>query len=298
MAIKISVIVITFNQEDKILRCLNSILLSETGHLELIVADDCSSDNTPNLVDRWLSEKGSEFLTTSFIKRKINLGTVANICDAIAASHGQFIKLIAGDDWFCEGALDYFFHLVSSSSFDAAFSPVLIALEDDSKNVELTGARLEASKKENFFSLSSQEQFNILSVIDVLPAPGAFFSRRYWDRINLERYGFKISEDWPMWILGSLYEMKFIKISHPLVVYLQHKKSVTQDITKPAYKTGIQDTLKMYRDIVFRNKSKLTTATLLKVYANYFALYLFNIMPSHLVFRITEMRRKLISKFL
>lgn len=298
MSTQISVIIITYNQEKKILRCLNSLLRSKTRSIELIIADDCSKDNTQQVVISWLAEKGHAFKSVSFIRQPSNLGIVANICNAVAKANGDFIKLIAGDDWFCDGAIDSLQNIADNSSFDVAFSPVLIAIEDDSETLTISSSRLEASKKDSFFSLSSKEQFNVLALMNLFPAPGSFFSRSFWNTIRLEDYGFKTSEDWPMWLLGSLKGVKFIKISEPLVVYLRHRHSVTQNLHSPAYKKGFEDTIKMYRDIVFPNKDKLERVNLLKAYLNFCGLQILSVLPNAIIYKITALRRKFIRRFM
>ena len=292
MSGKISVVIIVYNQADKIRRCLDSLLRSNFKDFEVVVADDCSTDTTREVVRQWMSDNSTVFKSILLVENETNVGVVSNIVKGINASHGVFVKLIAGDDWFCDGAFDFYNDIIVNRSFDIAFCPVRIALENQFGEVEITDCRMEASKKQSFFSLSSKDQFNALALSDLLPAPGSFFTRAYWDSIQLERYNFKIGEDWPMWILGTLKELKFIKIEEPLVVYLRHKASITQNIASPLYKVGINDTLKMFKMIILPNKSRLYLKTLARVWVNYFALTVLRFLPNGIVKCILESRRR------
>ena len=52
---------------------------------------------------------------------------------------------------------------MAAHSPDVAFSPLLCARENENGQVEITGSRMEASKRADFFDLSPREQFNALA---------------------------------------------------------------------------------------------------------------------------------------
>lgn len=280
MSIKISVVVITYNQKSKVMRCLDSLLRShKIESVELIVADDASIDGTQETVGNWLESHASKFAGTVFIRNQNNKGTVANVISAVSSSHAPFIKLIAGDDWFCDGALDYLQAFSSSCSFDVAFSPVLLAKESTIGEAYLTSDRLEASKRSDFFNLSSNDQFNLLALNDLLPAPGSFFTRSFWEKIRLEKYGMVFEEDWPMWMLGVLQGAVFVRINEPIVVYLHHEASVFQNVQSPVFRQVMKDIVCMYKSIVFPNRDRLSKINLVRAYACFLLFRLLSVVP-------------------
>jgi len=266
MKTKLSVIIVTYNQENKITKCLNSLLHSNTKDIELIVADDCSTDETEKIVRNWLGNNGSLFKGFNYLRNAENKGTVVNITNAISSSCGEYIKLIAGDDWFLEGALDLIKDFIETTDFDIAFSKVICVLENNTGEITFEDENPEYDNLEHFFELTPVEQFNFLAIRNRLPAPAAFFSRAFWDTIRLSNYQLKYIEDWAMWLLGSLKKSKFVFFDKALVIYLKHENSVTRKPTSKIYRQYLKDIVSTYRNIVLENKKALYFKNLFKVY--------------------------------
>ncbi|MDE6297040.1 MAG: glycosyltransferase [Muribaculaceae bacterium] len=96
--IEISVIVVTYNQEDTIARTLDSILAQQTDvPFEIVIGDDCSTDNTES-VCRDYAERYPDIIR--YFRREKNLGIVGNYFQCIADSRGRFLADCAGDDYW------------------------------------------------------------------------------------------------------------------------------------------------------------------------------------------------------
>ena len=59
----VSVCVITYNSEITVLETLDSIYAQTYPRLELIISDDCSSDQTVDICQKWLSKYKNSFFT-------------------------------------------------------------------------------------------------------------------------------------------------------------------------------------------------------------------------------------------
>lgn len=94
---KLSVLVVTYNQEKYIAQCLDSILSQNTSFdYEIIVSDDCSTDNTPSIIKKYAA-------IHSEIKPVFNKKNVGFVCNwKIALSHcvGDYIAILEGDDYW------------------------------------------------------------------------------------------------------------------------------------------------------------------------------------------------------
>lgn len=93
---KVSVIVCTYNQEQTIARTLDSILAQRVDFpYEIILADDCSSDSTPQICTEYAHNY--PHVIRLFLNQK-NKGLTDNYFDCVEACWGNYIADLAGDD--------------------------------------------------------------------------------------------------------------------------------------------------------------------------------------------------------
>ena len=96
---KISILVVTYNQEKYIQQCLDSILMQQIDfEYEVIIGDDCSTDNTAAICDLY-AEKYSNFHVYHHPK---NLGHVGNWEFCLNQCHGEYIAILEGDDFWID----------------------------------------------------------------------------------------------------------------------------------------------------------------------------------------------------
>lgn len=96
--IKISVAVITYNQQDTIAQTLDSILMQKGDFdLELVIGEDCSTDNTWNICQEY-ADKYPDII--KLLPNTHNLGIMENEVRVLRACTGDFIGDIAGDDYY------------------------------------------------------------------------------------------------------------------------------------------------------------------------------------------------------
>lgn len=100
---KVSVCVVTYNQEKYIRQCLQSIIDQDTGFdFEVIVGDDCSTDGTRAIVQEFAARHPSRFVTAFHTR---NLGAVGNYFATHELARGAYIAHIDGDDYILPGKL-------------------------------------------------------------------------------------------------------------------------------------------------------------------------------------------------
>ena len=92
----ITVIVPAFNAQASIERAVISALDQTYGSVELIVVNDCSSDNTP-LILKNLKKKARNLRV---ISNKFNKGAAAARNQGIDAANGEWITFLDADDYF------------------------------------------------------------------------------------------------------------------------------------------------------------------------------------------------------
>jgi glycosyltransferase involved in cell wall biosynthesis len=94
--ILVSIVVSTFNQECYLEDCLKAILNDiDNLNLEIIISDDCSTDNTKNIALKYLNKYPNIFIVP---KNNTNVGANFNYLRAHSLAKGKYVAHIDGDD--------------------------------------------------------------------------------------------------------------------------------------------------------------------------------------------------------
>lgn len=97
---KISVLVITYNQEDVISRAIESLLSQKDYIYEICVSDDCSNDRTWEILQDYSNQNPGLFVLN---RNEPNLGIFENIEKSWTMPTGDIVSTLAGDDACGEG---------------------------------------------------------------------------------------------------------------------------------------------------------------------------------------------------
>lgn len=89
----VSVIMPSFNTVKYIEKSIESVLNQTYKNLELIIVDDCSTDNTDEIIKPLLSDK-----RIKYIKNEKNSGAAVSRNKAMAAAQGKWIAFLDSDD--------------------------------------------------------------------------------------------------------------------------------------------------------------------------------------------------------
>ena len=103
----ISIVTTCYNLEDYIENCLVSLINQSYKNLEIIVVNDCSTDNSLNIIKQ-LADKDSRI---KIINNEINLGAGKSRKIGIESTQGDYIMLVDGDDWISENFIKTLYDL-------------------------------------------------------------------------------------------------------------------------------------------------------------------------------------------
>jgi len=101
----VSVIVITYNSSWFITETLDSIKNQTYRNIELIISDDCSTDETVSICKNWLNKNADRFINSQIVETDKNTGIPGNCNRGCHAASGEWIKLIAGDDYLLNNCI-------------------------------------------------------------------------------------------------------------------------------------------------------------------------------------------------
>ena len=95
---RISIIVPTYNRVDFLCRCVDSILEQNYNNIEIIIINDCSTDNTTEVV----TAKYGNNSKVVYIENETNLGPGGNRQKAYLVSTGEYVIFADDDDYYFE----------------------------------------------------------------------------------------------------------------------------------------------------------------------------------------------------
>ncbi|MDE6729007.1 MAG: glycosyltransferase, partial [Oscillospiraceae bacterium] len=98
--VKVSVVVLCYNQMRYIEQCIDSILCQKVNFkYEILIGDDASTDNTKDILMRYYEQYKDRI---KLCIRETNIGASANALDLICAASGEYIAYLEGDDFWCD----------------------------------------------------------------------------------------------------------------------------------------------------------------------------------------------------
>ena len=113
----VSVIVIAYNVDKFLEKCISSIINQQYKDLEIIVVNDGSTDLTKKI-----AEKQSELDPRIKVINQTNLGASAARNTGIKNSTGDFICFVDGDDYLANDCISYFINIYDKTKADICIS--------------------------------------------------------------------------------------------------------------------------------------------------------------------------------
>ena len=221
----ISVRVISYNAEKTILETLESIKNQTYQHIELIISDDCSKDNTVNIVRSWLKDNSSRFADAKLITVEKNTGICANLNRALRECRGEWIKGIAADDILLPNCIEDFVDFVTktpNAKFVTSLARVYNESFDENNYTKTLGCVSKLSERD------IDEQLKRVAFNPVIVAPTCFYNRKMLNDIGgyNEKYAY---EDHPLYIT---------MLEHGFKIYFLNKETVGYRIHTSTFNTS------------------------------------------------------------
>lgn len=100
---KVSILIISYNQERYVAETLEGALAQQYESLEIIVADDGSSDRTPAIISEFAAAHPGRIVP---VLHPVNTGISANCNRGLRACSGELIAFFGGDDLMLPGKVE------------------------------------------------------------------------------------------------------------------------------------------------------------------------------------------------
>jgi len=224
----VSICIPTYNSSLYISECLDSVVKQSFNDFEIIVSDNCSSDNTIELVDK------KNIKNLKLIINKENMGMAKNFNLACNAASGKYIKLLPSDDIISQNSLERSLEYIQNNDDISLISSSKKIINESSETI---------IKKMSYFNEGVHEGRDVIWKIlnsgrNPLGEPTVTLFKKE-DFINVggfnEKYDFTIDID--LWIRllekGNLYF-----IDEPLGSFRVHPQSYS--VKRNIYKSYLE----------------------------------------------------------
>lgn len=203
----ISVIIPTFNRSKFIETAIMSVINQTYTNIEIIIVDDCSTDNTKQIIDSIQFTNIKYFLLTK------NSGAQVARNKGIIESAGEWIAFLDSDDTWHKDKLKIQYNLLKENNFNEMIvihSNCLI--KHDDKNI----------KQEWQMPITDGNVYDLLLERPSTLFPSIMTSKKALLLINLLDENVPSYQEWDTSIRLAMY-CSFIHVKKPLFTYLQHK---------------------------------------------------------------------------
>ena len=109
----ITVAVVAYNSSNTIIETLDSVKQQTYTNIELIISDDCSTDDTLGVVNEWLIKNKERFVRVQLLTSTENKGIAPNRNKCIWEAQGEWIKFVDGDDLLTENAIESYLKVIN-----------------------------------------------------------------------------------------------------------------------------------------------------------------------------------------
>lgn len=208
----ISVIVPVYNAEKYILETINSIISQTYDNLEIILIDDCSTDDSLKILEQVKDPR------IRIIKLKENKG-VANARNiGIEKSNGEFIAFIDSDDTWEKNKLEVQINFLNKLKSDLCYSGYRIV----NSNNEVIKDKIEIPFKTSYSKLLTT---NVIACSTVMIRKSAIKKCKF-KKIK--------HEDYIMWLELAKKNVSMIGLNKVLMNYRKHNTSISSNKLKSA----------------------------------------------------------------
>lgn len=208
----VSIAIITYNSSGTICETLDSAISQDYDNYEAVVFDDCSLDDTIEVINAWRKKQPAsrlEKIGFRIFQNKKNLGVAGNCNAALNNTKGKYIQLLAGDDLLFPYSVSERVRFAEENCLPVVFSKVEVFGDEDAW---LTIRRTEKYAAYGYEMLKTDTHSQYLKLLggNYIVGPAAsFVNRRFLIKLGGYDERFPLLEDWPFFL-------KYMKNGYPV----------------------------------------------------------------------------------
>ncbi len=249
---------LSYNQSRFVRETLESIKSQTYRNTELIIIDDCSTDDSVTVIECWLQENAVQ---CNFIRHQKNQGICKSLNEAVGLTTGKYVSMVASDDIWLPDKIERQVAIMESQPGTVG------VLYSDAFQIDENGRPLPEMFIASCRNLHEMPQGQILDKLlqgNFIAAQTALVRRVCYDEVGL--YDEDLPwEDWDMWMrIARRYS--FLYSPTPAAKYRVHAKSFSHSDPARMLKDSFKICLKQFRVGDLNESQRLTlTGTLLNL---------------------------------
>jgi alpha-1,3-rhamnosyltransferase len=251
----VTVSVATYNSAKFIIETLDSVADQTYPNIELLISDDCSSDDTIGLCREWLNRHKHRFVQSDIFTVSSNTGVSANVNRCLNAATSQWIKLLAGDDILLPNCIeDNVNYINAHPGIAVVFSQVLLYKNEFSQDCFIRGVPIEYPNNLMRDVFSSNDQYKLLLLSDRINyTPSSFLNKEKVLAVGGFDETIKLVEDYPMWLKLTKAGHKLHYFHTPTVGYRQHEAAVNNMKEEGLFKPLFLKSWPLHKKYIYPN---------------------------------------------
>lgn len=222
----VSVSVVTYNSARTIIDTIDSIYNQTYPTIELIVSDDCSTDNTVDICRDWIELHKDRFVNTRILTVESNTGVSGNLNRAHRVCNGIWIKEIAGDDILLPTCIEDCVEYMKNHP-DAII--LFGKMQGFGVDQDYADNYMERYFDYSVFNLSPEELYQrLLWKGNCIPAPALFLHKAHYDALGIQNdERIPLLEDYPKWLNLLKAGVKFHLLDKVIVKYRLSENAIS-----------------------------------------------------------------------
>lgn len=237
MKYKVSVIVPVYNAARYIGKCVDSLMRQTLKELEYIFVDDCSQDDSYEVLTKVLSDYPERAEDVKTVRHAVNLGVSQARNSALEIASGEFTAFCDSDDWVDERMYETLYDEAVSESAEIVMCGFFFAHHD--RNVFHRSIIRTDGDKIGMMKSYLREEWNV--------SFPALISKALFDRSGYRfPVGIRFTEDFHLMVRLVYEARKIVRVDDALYYYNQtNASSVMTNLNLDTHKDEILTSLEI-----------------------------------------------------